>query len=92
MPFCQLCQHNPCLWDQYGDEVLADARYWITMYVVEEGTQPTNAAIQNRCYRTFTFLYHGYLGRGVRREIVTCVVNAIREEYSDDEYMGYRSD
>lgn len=43
-------------------------------------------------YFQFTWWVHGYLGRGNRRVIPSCVVSAIRERYPEasGEYQGFQ--
>ena len=77
MVFCQLCQNNPCLWCVHGEQVLNDAQWMIYTYGIEnEGAYPSNSMIRHRCYTTYTFLRHGLIGQGQRRQIPICVTNS----------------
>ena len=49
-----------------------------------------NNQIRKQCYKVFMTLLHGSLGRGNRRELPRCIVDAIRDEYPDEVYMGYK--
>ena len=46
-----------------------------------------NKKYRYTAYRQFTGLIHNKLGRGVRRIILSCVVNAIRNEFSEDNWI-----
>lgn len=43
-------------------------------------------------YRQYTWWIHGYLGRGDRRVIPSCVVSAVRREFPEpqDNYTGFQ--
>ena len=43
-------------------------------------------------YRQFTWLVHNWLGKGVRRAILACVISVIRAAYPspDGTYTGYK--
>lgn len=90
--YCPHCDNDPCLWYIHGNQTIESVGTWIIMYRTEyDGNNPTNNLIRKFCYRTFTFLHHGPLGSGYRIEIPKCVIDAIRNEYSDDHYMGFKS-
>ena len=48
----------------------------------------------NHMSRYYTYLKYGHLGKGVRLEIPTCVLQQIRHLYSEDDekkYMGFKA-
>ena len=93
MVCCPHCKNDPCLWYVHGGEVLRGIDYWLIMYQERnDRSTPSNNVIRRHCYQLFTNLQHGVLGRGNRREIPSCVVDAIRDRYSDSSYMGCRSE
>ncbi|XP_054759764.2 P2X purinoceptor 7-like [Lytechinus pictus] len=51
-----------------------------------------NKSYRYASYRLFTYLVHGYLGRGVRKVIPSCVVSRIRQEFPQPSgvYIGFR--
>ena len=56
--------------------------------------EKTVRQIRNYCYRVFTRLFHGVLGRGNRVPIPKCVTNGIRIKYPNEDdsenFVGYR--
>ena len=85
---CHHCEDNPCLWSQYRDEILESVQTWILTL----DDYPNNRFIRNRCYKTFTAMYHGVLGNGVRVDIPQCVKDGIRQEFPESSggYVGFR--
>ncbi|XP_068098384.1 uncharacterized protein [Hyperolius riggenbachi] len=51
-----------------------------------------NRRLRKSIYRAFTGWVHGYLGRGERRPIPSCVVNKVRQAFPDPEgqYAGFK--
>ena len=83
----------PCEWNECGQEALAQAP---TMYdtkeegvkVDDDGVPVTNARMRKALYRIFTY------GKRNRIPIPTCVMEKIREVYSetDGNYMGFEEE
>nr|XP_054774844.1 uncharacterized protein LOC129283033 [Lytechinus pictus] len=51
-----------------------------------------NKSYRYASYRLFTYLIHGFLGRGVRKVIPACVVNRIHLQYPEASgvYIGFK--
>lgn len=52
----------------------------------------TPASYRKAAYRQYTLYSHGYLGRGNRKTVPSCVVWKVRERYPapDNVYLGFR--
>ena len=90
---CAVCGGTPCDWIVWGDEILSEVQL---MY--EEDPQKGQGEVENRCirksaYRYYIYAKHGFLGKGNRIRIPTCVLDRIREKWpeADGNYTGYRS-
>ena len=90
---CQFCDREPCVFEQHKENVLADIDAWCTMSLVGL-KQPCNSHKRNRCYRMFSQYINGYLGRGVRRELPSCVLTNIRKVFPNESsgkgYTGFK--
>lgn len=82
--FCERCGETPCAFAPIADAVLNLAR---NQY---EPGAVSNAIIRMTCYKTFTFMKYGHLGKGYRIEIPACVLEVIRMNCLEtaEEYMG----
>ena len=55
------------------------------------GSDATNKQKRFTAYKQFTYIIEGPLGKGNRKELPSCVVNKIRETWSDKEYTGFKA-
>jgi hypothetical protein len=85
---CPVCGHDPCLFVQHGELLLAfDA--------AEHGGRapdetPTNNLRRKALYRQLTLLLNnGPLGVGVRKPLPKCCVDAVRELLPSETFMGF---
>ena len=91
--WCEFCRSNPCLWNNYVDEVSATAE-WLEQQIelgVLQRVGPRNT-VRRFCYRQVTLLHYGYLGQGNRVRLPACFVEGIHDLYPDvnGNYMGHR--
>ena len=82
---CQHCGKSPCDWATIHPDII---QYAHQLQTDDEGM--LNSARRFRLYRKATFLIHGHLGRGERRELPKCVVDEIHAWYPGEQYTGFR--
>ena len=60
---------------------------------LRNGEVVTNSNVRFYCYRMFTYMRYGHLGRGNRIPIPACVQAKIHELYPDpnNRYVGFRA-
>jgi len=78
---CSNCNHDPCLWNVHGHEILRSGR--------QHGAN-SNAGYRHFAYTQATRMIHGVLGYRNRRKLPDCIVNNIREQWPDDAFVGFR--
>jgi hypothetical protein len=90
---CAVCGGTHCDWIVYEDEIISEVEL---MY--DKDPQKGQGNTENRCirksaYRYYIYEKHGFLGKGNRIQIPSCVLDRIRVKWpeSDGNYMGYRS-
>ena len=91
LEICEECGGTPCDWIKFGEEVLNEIEL---MYPANERPSDLeNKTICKSAYRMFTYLKHGFLGKGNRIPIGYCVIQKIREKWPEEDgnYMGYKS-
>ena len=87
-----------CFWEENKDKVLGEAEIWKikSLEHQEKNTKPQPNEIRKKCYRICSSEMNGYLGKGVRKELPSCVVTKIRETYPNEDekkgYMGYKDE
>ena len=88
---CFACSEEVCLWDQYAEDVINEVESWASYEGALQDSEPffSNSSMRKRCYRVFTVMHHGYLGKGNRLRIPECVKEGIRNSYPDLTYMGH---
>ena len=87
---CSHCEQMPCEWMVYGPTIVQSVR-------ASHGSSPnidrhlTNKTCRHAAYTTYTRTKFGYLGRGKRVPLPTCVVNGIRDNFLDanNNYVGF---
>ena len=50
---------------------------------------------RKKCYRIFSQYVHGYLGKGVRKQLPSCVLENVRKLFpaeESEEYMGFKDE
>lgn len=82
--FCEGCGETPCAFAHIGEEVF---RHTSNQYAPGA---VSNEQMRKTCYKVFTFMKYGHLGRGYRIEIPPCVLEEIRSRWPSDSYMGHR--
>ena len=93
MSFCEYCESEPCLWIEQKESVL---------YAVDEfkkdhasnGKQCPNNVCRKFCYRQFSLILHGHLGKGQRVQLPSCVEDGVRSQFpneSGQKYMGFKN-
>ena len=91
MDICEECGGTMCDWIKFGEELLNEIEI---MY--PENDRPSDLAnntIHKSAYRMFTYLKHGFFGKGNQIPIGICVTQKIGEKWpqEDGTYMGYKS-
>jgi hypothetical protein len=81
---CKHCGKSPCDWPSIHPDIIQYAHQLDT-----DETGLSNAARRFRLYKRATFLIHGHLSRGDRRQLPECVVEEIHTWYPDDKYTGF---
>ena len=89
---CKYCRQRPCI---MADGELYNALVgYFEDYIEPEYEQKmiTEKEVRFKLYRHATFLIHGYLGRGVRKELPTCVRGEIIDlvPSPDGKYVGFK--
>ena len=86
---CAVCGGTPCDWIVYGEEAVED----IEKEFSSELNTIDNRTLRHSTYKLFIYSKYGFLGKGNRIKIATCVVDRIRQKWPDPngEYTGYRS-
>ena len=91
---CVFCHQQMCVFEKHKDCVLAEIDAWCLS--LAELKQPSNRLKRNRCYRMYSQYINGYLGRGVRRELPSCVITNIRKVYpnedSEVDFVGFKNE
>jgi hypothetical protein len=82
---CKNCGKSPCDWPTIHPEIIQYAHQLDT-----DDLGMSNAARRFRLYKRATFLIHGHLGRGDRRELPSCVTQEIHTWYPDEQYTGFK--
>ena len=94
--YCDHCCTAPCEWENHKDSMILDVEIWLDIYRTNGLTsKPKPNEIRKECYRLFSFIINGRLGRGNRRKLPDCIVHKIRETYPNEEgndegYMGFK--
>ncbi len=87
---CPVCGHDPCLFEQQKELLLA-------LDEAEHGGEgeetPANNIRRKKLYRQLTLLLNdGPLGVGVRKELPSCCVDAVRDMLPSETFMGFRAE
>ena len=89
---CPHCFQEPCLLQQGLHRSIAE--YYERELCHDDGSPifPNNKQIRFRLYKHVTAWIHGFLGKGVRIEIPSCVQDEIIEMAPEDDhvYVGFR--
>jgi hypothetical protein len=82
---CERCDNED---ECFAIEAIRSAKDWSE----NEPFEVKNNKLRKRAYREATLLIHQYLGRGRRMKLPDCIVEAIRQEFPDEEknYMGFK--
>ena len=90
---CAECGGTPCDWILYGNEIISEVEL---MY--EEDPQKGQGDVENRCIRKSAYQYYiyekyGFLGKGNRIRIPSCVLDRIQEKWPEPggSYAGHTS-
>ena len=89
---CSVCEEQPCLFLQHKESLVAydEAEHDL---LGDEGDAPTNNIRRKKLYRQLTLMLNGGpLGAGVRRELPSCCVSAIREMLPSETFMGFKAE
>jgi hypothetical protein len=88
---CGECGEDPCFFFQHEQLLTAfdDAEHG--SLAAED--VPANNILRKKLYRQLTLLINGGpLGAGVRKELPSCCVSAVRDMHPSDTFMGFRSE
>ena len=92
VPVCSACGEQPCLFLKHKESLVAydEAEHDL---LGDEGDAPTNNIRRKKLYRQLTLMLNGGpLGAGVRRELPSCCVSAIREMLPSETFMGFKTE
>ena len=89
--YCEGCENDPCIWISFGEDVCNECESWKEVQTMMTSVVVHNNECRKYCYRKFSGILHGVLGKGVRKVLPSCLVRKIRDTYSDkgSNYMGY---
>ena len=86
---CAVCGGTPCDWIVYGEEAVQD----IEKEYSSELDTIDNQTLRQSTYKLFIYSKYGFLSKGNRIKIATCVLDRIRQKWPDPdpngEYTGY---
>ena len=68
---------EPCVSEQHMERILCDIESWQMGAGDQYSTH--NSQTRKRCYRIFSQHINGHIGKGVRAELPSCVVEKVRE-------------
>jgi hypothetical protein len=82
---CPSCGGHPCVWDENKEQLMHDN-------VIVVGECATNDKFRFFAYKQMTYIIHGYLGKGQRRQLPECVMNGIRCAWPSEggAYTGFK--
>jgi hypothetical protein len=88
---CGECGEDPCFFSQHEQLLVAfdDAEHG--SLAAED--VPANNILRKKLYRQLTLLINGGpLGAGVRKELPSCCVSAVRDMHPSETFMGFRTE
>ena len=87
---CFVCGETPCCLLTYKEEL----RMTFEGCKIHEEQYEVSLNEKKRfyCYREFTRIVYGYLGKGNRVEVAPCIIKTIHEIYPDKggKYIGFK--
>ena len=88
MVFCDHCNREPCIWEEYRDDVIEFIESKKSC-----GEMRSNM-LRKYGYQECIRIMYGRMGKGNRVELPRCVVSGVRNEYPDvdNRYMGYKDE
>ena len=92
------CKQLPCITDTAAFDTVVLDRETLSVAIVNstdfysDDPDYSPSSYRKAAYRQFTLWQHGYLGRGHRRVIPSCVIWAVRDKYParDGLYLGFK--
>lgn len=83
-PGCGVCGCHPCCWTANKVNIVHDNKIILK--------NATNKQRRFYTYKQMTWLLHGVLGRGERRELPSCTLNGVRSTFPDakGQYTGFK--
>jgi hypothetical protein len=92
---CKYCLESPCVLNWKDDALdpersLYDYLMWRGDEMLDGGSLPKE--IRYELYRTATKFYHGYLGKGNRKELPACITGEIKDSFPapGGNYSGFK--
>ena len=92
---CYLCEHDPCVFVEGKEEAVRQ----LEMKMLETSDDDSNEEEwkdnlkRKWMYRHFTHILRGFLGKGVRYQLPSCIVVPVRNLYpgnGEDDYVGFK--
>ena len=93
MSWCNICESEPCLFDKHIQYVLSEVESVKEEYATVNGQQCPNNLCRKTCYRQFSQMVNGHLGKGNRVRLPQCIEDRVRLQFPNEsgrDYLGFR--
>ena len=95
MSLCNFCENEPCLWELHSQCVLTEVESAKEEYAAVNGKQCPNNVCRKNCYRQFSLMVNGTLGKGNRVRLPRCIEDNVRLHYPNEigkNYLGFKDE
>jgi hypothetical protein len=93
---CKYCNESPCVVNWKDDSLdpersLYDYLMWRGEEMIDAGHLPRE--VRYELYQTASKFYHGYLGKGNRKELPACITGEIKDSFPapGGNYTGFKT-
>jgi hypothetical protein len=94
MSFCNICESEPCLFEEHIQYVMSEVESVKEEYTNVHGQPCSNNLCRKACYRQFSTIINGHLGQGNRLRLPQCVEDGVRLQFPNEsgrEYLGFKA-